>query len=133
MGVKRSGPVVPTDRTQGNVHKLIHRKFHLNMRGNFCTLKEGRALEQAAQRGCGIYSSGDIQNLCGHHPVQPIVAESALAGEWSRQSPEVTFNPNNSRILCMWKENKPMEGSDLPIFYSLLVLPMNVLISRFSS
>ena len=29
-----------------------------------------RALEQAAQRGCGV-TSGDIQNLPGHFPVQP--------------------------------------------------------------
>jgi len=32
-------PVVPSDRTRANRHKLKHRKFHLNMRKNFFTLR----------------------------------------------------------------------------------------------
>jgi len=32
-------PAVPSNRTRGKVHKLKHRKFHLNRRKNFFTLR----------------------------------------------------------------------------------------------
>jgi len=38
------------------------------------------ALEQVAQRGCGSYYSGDIQDLPGCGPVQPAVGDPASAG-----------------------------------------------------
>jgi len=39
-----------------------------------------RALEQTAQRGCGVSFSGDIQDPPGQGPVQPAVGDPALAG-----------------------------------------------------
>ena len=42
-------PVVPSDRTRANRHKLKHRKFYTNLRKN---LEGYRELEQSAQRGC---------------------------------------------------------------------------------
>lgn len=38
-----------------------------------------RALEQASQRDCGVFS-GDTNNLPGCDPVQPVLGEPPLAG-----------------------------------------------------
>ena len=38
------------------------------------------ALEQAAQEGCGVSFSGDIQDLPGQGPLQPAVGDPASAG-----------------------------------------------------
>jgi len=39
-----------------------------------------RALEQAAQEGCGVSFSGDIQDPPGQGPVQPAIGDTAWAG-----------------------------------------------------
>ena len=39
------------------------------------------ALEQAAQGGCGVSFSGDIQDPPGQDPVQPTVGDPTSAGE----------------------------------------------------
>ena len=71
-------PVVSRDRTRGSGHKLKKRtKFHTNMRNNFSVRMT--ALEQAAQRGCGV-SSGDIQNPPVCLPVHPAVGNCSSRG-----------------------------------------------------
>jgi len=39
-----------------------------------------RALEQAAQGGCGVSFAGDTEDLPGQGPVQPAVGDPASAG-----------------------------------------------------
>ena len=55
--------------------KLRRRKFHLNARRHFFTCEGGQTLKQVAKRGCEVPVCGDIQNLIGHGPGQPAVAD----------------------------------------------------------
>ncbi|GAB0207908.1 mitochondrial enolase superfamily member 1 [Grus japonensis] len=62
---------------QDKGHNLEHKKFHLEEK--LLHFEGDRALEQVAQRGCGVSFSGDIQNPPGCNPVQPALGEPALA------------------------------------------------------
>jgi len=80
--------VVPGDRTRGNGHKLKRRKFHLNAK------EEGDgALEQVAQRCCGVSFSGDIQNPPGQGPVQPVLGYPASAWDSDQMVSRGPFQP----------------------------------------
>jgi len=57
--------VVPSNRSKESGHRLEHKKFHLNMRKNVFTFRVTEAMEKAAQRGCGVSFSGDIQIFPG--------------------------------------------------------------------
>jgi len=58
--------------------------------------------EQAAQRGCGVSFSGDIQDPPGRGAVQPALGDPASAGRWAGWPTEVPANPKHSVIL--WKK-----------------------------
>jgi len=57
------------------------------------------ALAQAAQGGCGVSFSGDIQAPPGQGPLQPTVGDPAWAGGWTGWPTEVPSNPEHSVIL----------------------------------
>ena len=68
--------VVPSNRDKGQWAQEVpseHEEEFLPSEGD-------GALEQAAQGGCGVSFSGDIQDLPGQGPVQPAVGDPACAG-----------------------------------------------------
>jgi len=51
------------------------------------------AVEQAAQGGCGVSFSGDIQDPPGRGPVQPTLGNPASAGELDKMTHRGPFQP----------------------------------------
>ena len=46
------------------------------------------ALEQAAQGGCGVFFSGDIQDPPGQGPVEPAAGDPSLSGGVGLDDPQ---------------------------------------------
>ena len=61
---------VPSNGTKDNRHKLGCRKFHMNIRKNFFTL---RVTEHWNRLPREVVESGDIQDLPGCLPVLPTI------------------------------------------------------------
>ena len=70
--------MVASDRTRSNCLKLEYSKFHTNM-----WKKGDRELEQVAQSGYGVSFYGDIKDVCGLLPLQPIVGYLLWQGAWT--------------------------------------------------
>lgn len=79
----RQFSMMPIDKTRSDDHKLNYNKFYLSIKEKFLYIEGGRAQEEAAQEGCGVSLSGDIQNIPGYIPGSPAVGDSALSGGWT--------------------------------------------------
>ena len=90
--------MVPSDRTRGNRHKLKQRKFQLNMRKNFFTLRVTEHLNRLP-RGAGK-SPLEIFKTCLDTVLCSLFWVTLLTGwGWTRPSPEVPSNLHHAVIL----------------------------------
>jgi len=75
--------VMPSDRTKGQRAQTEAEEVPSEHEEELIHSEGDGALAQAAQGGCGLSSSGDIQELPGRSPVQPAVGDPASAGGWT--------------------------------------------------
>lgn len=88
--------VLSSDKRKNKRHTLKCKKFHSNIRKNSCSCVGFETLAQVAQQSFGVSGCGLTQNLTGHIPGQPTLADHA----WSRRCVQVIsrglFQPQQS-------------------------------------
>jgi len=77
-------PVVPSDGTRGNRHKLKPGKFHLNMRKNFFTLRVMEPWNRLPREVVDSPSLEKFKPLLAAVLCSLLLGDSALAGGWTR-------------------------------------------------
>jgi len=84
---------VPSDRTRGQWAQTEAEEAPAEDEEELLPSEGDRALEQAAQGGCGVSFSGDIQDPPGPGPVQPAVGDPAWAGGLDQMTHRGRFQP----------------------------------------
>lgn len=72
------------DRVRGNRHKLEHKKFQLDIRNFFLTVRVVKNWNRLPKEVVAVSILGDVQDLTGRGPEQTdlIKQEGGLDGPW---------------------------------------------------
>lgn len=84
---------VPSDGRIGNVHKLKHMNFWMNMRKRLFTVRVSQHRISLSRES----HLGGIQKQSGHGPVQPVLGGPVWAGGSTRWPPEV-----HQTLIILW-------------------------------
>lgn len=111
--------VAPSDRTRNNGYKLKRKMFHLNVRKNFLTLRMTEPWNELPREVVGISPSLEIFHLATFL-CHFLYATQPRQGDWTRSSPEVPTNPDNSVVYRLEEEQEPAKVLPRPAGPTLL-------------